>query len=77
MSLHAQPHLYLKPLLTQKEEFLFHDRECFTPLVNEALHMDGDVTLRAKVIRYQRAITEVHSLANQLVSLKRKFNDAT
>jgi hypothetical protein len=45
ISLHAQPHPYPKPLLTQKEEFMFHDRECFMPLINEALHMDGDVTL--------------------------------
>jgi hypothetical protein len=45
MSLRARPHPYPKPLLTQKEEFLFHDGECFTPLINEALCMDGDVTL--------------------------------
>jgi hypothetical protein len=43
--LRAQPHLYPKPLLTQKEEFLFHDGECFTPLINEAIHMEGDITL--------------------------------
>jgi hypothetical protein len=77
MSLCAQPHPYPKPLLTQKEEFIFHNRECFTPLINEALHMDGDVTLWAKVVRYRRAMAEVHSLTSQLVSLKRKFDDAT
>jgi hypothetical protein len=76
ISLHAQPHPYPKPLLTQKEEFVFHDGECFTPLINEALHMDGDVTLRAEVVRYQRAMAEVHSLTSQLVSLKRKFDNA-
>jgi hypothetical protein len=43
--LQAQPHPYPKPLLTQKEEFLFHDRECFIPLVNEAICMKGDITL--------------------------------
>jgi hypothetical protein len=56
---------------------MFYDRECFTPLVNEALRMDGDVTLQAEVVRYRRAIAEVHSLASQLVSLKRKFDDVT
>jgi hypothetical protein len=75
VSLHAQPHPYLKPLLTQKEEFMFHDRECFTPLINKALHMDRDVTLQAEVVRYQRAMAEVHSLTSQLVSMKRKFDD--
>jgi hypothetical protein len=55
---------------------MFHDGECFTPLINEALHMDGDVTLWAEVVRYRRAMAEVHSLASQLVSLKRKFDDA-
>jgi hypothetical protein len=39
------PHPYPKPLLTQKEEFMFHNGECFMPLVNEALHMDRDITL--------------------------------
>jgi hypothetical protein len=77
MSLRAQPYPYPKPLLTQKEEFIFYDGECFTPLVNKALRMDGDVTLRAEVVRYWRAIAEVHSLASQLVSLKRRFDDAT
>jgi hypothetical protein len=48
--LHAQPHLYPKPLLTQKEEFLFHDGESFTPLINQAVHMDGDIILQAEVV---------------------------
>jgi hypothetical protein len=73
----AQPHPYPKPLLTQKEEFLFHDRESFTPLVNEAICMKGDITLRAEVMRYWRATAEVHSLASQIILLKRKFDDAT
>jgi hypothetical protein len=77
ISLCAQPHPYPKPLLTQKEEFIFHNGECFTPLINEALHMDRDVTLWAEVVRYRRAMAEVHSLASQLVSLKRKFDNAT
>jgi hypothetical protein len=50
--LHAQPHPYPKPLLMHKEEFVFYDGECFTPLINEAIHMEGDITLRAKVTRY-------------------------
>jgi hypothetical protein len=73
----AKPHHYPKPLLTQKEEFPFHDGECFTPLINEALQMEGDITLRGEVVCYRRAIAKVHSLLQQLVSLKRKFNDAT
>jgi hypothetical protein len=75
--LHAQPHRYPKPLLMQKEEFLFHDGECFTPLINEALRMEGDIMLRGEVIWYQRAITKVHLLSQQLVSLKRKFDNVT
>jgi hypothetical protein len=39
--------------------------------------MEGDLTLQAEVTRYQRAIAKVHSLAGQLVSLKRKFDDTT
>jgi hypothetical protein len=50
--LHAQPHPYPKPLLTHKEEFIFYDGECFTPLINEAIHMEGDVMLQAEVTRY-------------------------
>jgi hypothetical protein len=48
----TQPHPYPKPLLTQKEEFLFYDGECFTPLINEAICMEGDITLWAEVTRY-------------------------
>jgi hypothetical protein len=72
-----QPHPYPRPLLTQKEEFLFCNGECFTPLVNEALHMEGDITLRAKVTQYQCTTAEVYSLIHQLMSLKRKFNNPT
>jgi hypothetical protein len=43
--LHAQPHPYPKPLLTHKEEFIFYDGECFMPLINKAIHMEGDITL--------------------------------
>jgi hypothetical protein len=39
--------------------------------------MDRDIMLWVEVVRYWRAIAEVHSLTSQLVSLKRKFNNAT
>jgi hypothetical protein len=39
--------------------------------------MEGDITLQAEVTRYQRAMAKVHLLASQLMSLKRKFDDAT
>jgi hypothetical protein len=39
--------------------------------------MEGDITLQAEVTRYWRAIVEVHSLAGQLMLLKRKFNNMT
>jgi hypothetical protein len=39
--------------------------------------MEGDITLWVEVTRYQRAIAKVHSLANQLTSLKRKFDNMT
>jgi hypothetical protein len=77
LPLHVQPHPYPRLLLTQKEEFLFCNGECFTPLINEALHMEGDITLRAEVTRYRWATAEVYSLTHQLTSLKRKFDDAT
>jgi hypothetical protein len=32
--------------------------------------------LRVEVVGYQRAIAKVHLLSHQLVSLKRKFDDA-
>jgi hypothetical protein len=60
----AQPHLYPKPLLTQKEEFIFYDGEHFTPLVNQAICMEDNVTLQAEVTRYWRAMAEVYSLAH-------------
>jgi hypothetical protein len=50
--LHTQPHPYPKPLLTQKEEFLFHDGKSFTPLINQAIHMEDDITLQGEVVQY-------------------------
>jgi hypothetical protein len=72
----AQPHPYPKPHLTQKEEFIFCEGECFTPLVNQAVCMEGDITLWAEVIRYHRAMAKVYSLAHQITSLKRKCDGA-
>jgi hypothetical protein len=49
----TQPHPYPKPLLTHKEEFIFYDGECFMPLINKAICMEGDITLQAEVTRYR------------------------
>jgi hypothetical protein len=48
----TQPHPYPKPLLMHKEEFIFYDGECFMPLINKAIHVEGEITLWAEVTRY-------------------------
>ncbi len=40
----AKPNPYPHPQFTCKEEFLFQDYKLFMPLVNRAIHLEGDAT---------------------------------
>jgi hypothetical protein len=73
--LRAKPALYPKPLLTLKEEFLFADDQPATPLVDCALVLEDDITLISEVERYQAAKVEARGIANQMATLKRKFDN--
>ncbi len=53
--LHVRPNPYPHPQFTQKEEFFFQDHESFTPLVDRAIHLEGNATLAAEVQRYRNA----------------------
>jgi len=51
-ALHARPNPYPCPQFTCKEEFFFQDHESFTPLVDRAIHLEGDPMLATEVQRY-------------------------
>jgi hypothetical protein len=51
-NLHARPDPYPRGILRTKEEYLFFPDEPFTMLINEAIDLERDETLRAKVFRY-------------------------
>jgi hypothetical protein len=48
----AQPDPYPRGILHTKEEYLFFPNKPFTMLVNEAIDLEHDKTLQAKVFRY-------------------------
>ena len=48
-ALRAIPNPYPRPQFTRKEEFLFQDHESFTPLVDQAIHLEGNSMLAAEV----------------------------
>jgi hypothetical protein len=50
--LHARPKPYELPTLTKKERFLFRMDEPFSPLLDQAVELEDDITLRAEVHRH-------------------------
>jgi len=62
-ALQAIPNPYPCPQFTWKEEFFFQDHESFTPLVDRAIHLEGDSTLAAEVQQYQNARQKSQNLA--------------
>jgi hypothetical protein len=73
--LRTEPDLYLKPLLTLKEEFLFTNDQPSTALTNCALVLEDDISLIVEVEHYRAAKAEAQNLANQMTNLKQKFDD--
>jgi len=74
-ALHTKPNPYPHPQFTCKEEFFFQDHKSFMPLVNRAIHLEGDPTLAAEVQWYQNARHKVQNLAMRLGTLKDEFNN--
>jgi hypothetical protein len=62
-------------ILRTKEEYLFFEDEPFTMLVDEALDLEKDVTLKAKVWQYWSACRTLKKQAMHLGQLCRKFED--
>src|SRR6266481_5753924 len=74
-ALQAIPNPYPCPQFTQKEEFFFQDHELFTPLVDQAIHLENDPMLAVEVQQYQNARHKSQNLAMRLGALKDEFND--
>jgi hypothetical protein len=74
--LRAHQDLYPRGILRTKEEYLFFEDEPFTMLVDEALDLEKDITLKAEVWRYRSARHALKKQAVHLGQLRRKFEDA-
>jgi hypothetical protein len=71
---HQDP--YPHGILCTKEEYLFFEDGPFTMLVDEALDLEKDIMLKAKVWRYWSAHRALKKQAMHLGQLHRKFEDA-
>ena len=56
-------------MMTKKERFLFRTKQAFTPLLDRALELKGDVMLRAEVHRHRHFTMRAKWLARQIRSL--------
>ena len=71
----ARPDPYPRGILCMKEEYLFFPDEPFTMLVNEAIDLERDETLRAEVFRYRNVRRTLAEKAEVLGRLRREFED--
>jgi len=69
--LHARANPYPRPMLTRKQEFAFYPGQSHSKLVDHALALEQDDTLRAEVIRYRTLNTKIHSMARRAAELRR------
>ena len=69
--LHARASPYPRPMLTRKQEFTFYPGQEHSKLVDHALALEQDDTLRAEVIRYRSLSTKIHSMARRTAELRR------
>src|SRR5882757_8365039 len=67
--LHARPKPYDLPVMTKKERFLFRTKEAFTPLLDRAVELEGDITLRAEVHHHCHFTMRAERLARQIRDL--------
>jgi hypothetical protein len=73
--LRAWPDPYPQGILCTKEEYLFFPDEPFTMLVNEAIDLERDETLRAEVFQYQNVRHTLTKKVEVLGWLRREFED--
>jgi hypothetical protein len=73
--LHARPRPYPCKALTKRQRLLFHPQERHTPLVDRALDLERDVTLRAEVQHFRHNIKTGREISLRLAMLKEEYNN--
>ena len=73
--LHTRPWPYPCKALTRKQRLLFQPQEHHTPLIDWALNLEKDVTLRAEVQHYRYNIKTSREISLQLAMLKEEYNN--
>jgi hypothetical protein len=74
--LRARSQPYPCPILTQQQKLLFRRNERHTRLVDQALDLERDVTLRAKVQHFRRDVEKAARAADFAAEAKEVFNQA-
>jgi hypothetical protein len=74
--LRARPKPYDRPHFTRKQQFTFMDLEPFSPLVDQALRKEDDISLTAEVQRYRFQNHYADRLADRIARLKLDLADA-
>jgi len=74
--LRAKPKPYDRPFPTRKQQFTFTDLEGFSPVVDQALRKEDDISLTAEVQRYRFQNHYANRLADRISRLKVDLADA-
>jgi hypothetical protein len=74
--LRAKPKSYDRPFPTRKQQFTFTDMEAFSPIVDQALRKEDDISLTAEVQRYRFQNHYANRLADRISRLKLDLADA-
>jgi hypothetical protein len=69
--LHAHANPYPRPALTKKQDFTFAPDQPFTRLVDHAVALEKDDTLRAEVIRYRALSTCIRNSALRVAEMQK------
>jgi hypothetical protein len=73
--LHARTDPYPHPALTKKQEFAFAPDQPFTRLVDHAIALEKDDTLKAEVIRYCVLNTHIRSSTLRIAEMRKDLFD--
>jgi hypothetical protein len=73
--LHARADPYPRPALTKKQEFAFAPDQPFTRLIDHAIALEKDDTLKAEVIRYRALNTCIRSSALRIAEMRKDLFD--
>ena len=73
--LHARPKEVPHAAYDRQQNFLFHNRQLHTPVVDWALEQEDDITLMAEVKRHRRLTDQARDVAMRIAALRNRLHD--